>query len=131
MNSVAMRMCGHAHHDDMLYLGKDPQPSWSYPPLAEGGYADRSAYEFWCGRDPIDTYAAKLNVASADLKRWKSEAEELYGDYQLVIEAATDRLGELRDTYARTLEDPEQYVQEFNLEVVRRWPALSLTIEES
>jgi hypothetical protein len=24
-----MRMCGHAHHDDMLYLGKDPQPSWS------------------------------------------------------------------------------------------------------
>ena len=25
---VCMRMCGHAHHDDMLYLGKDPQPSW-------------------------------------------------------------------------------------------------------
>ncbi len=22
---VSMRMCGHAHHDDMLYLGKDPQ----------------------------------------------------------------------------------------------------------
>ena len=22
---VCMRMCGHAHHDDMLYLGKDPQ----------------------------------------------------------------------------------------------------------
>src|SRR5256714_3619599 len=39
---VSMRMCGHAHHDDMLYLGKDPQPSWSYPPLSEeGGYADR------------------------------------------------------------------------------------------
>ena len=28
-----MRMCGHAHHDDMLYLGKDPPPSWEYPPL--------------------------------------------------------------------------------------------------
>ena len=38
---VAMRMCGHAHHDDMLYLGKDPQSSWSYPPLTEQGYADR------------------------------------------------------------------------------------------
>jgi hypothetical protein len=37
---VAMRMCGHAHHDDMLYLGKDPQPSWSYPALSEQGYAD-------------------------------------------------------------------------------------------
>ena len=23
---VCMRMCGHAHHDDMLYLGKDPRP---------------------------------------------------------------------------------------------------------
>src|SRR5437879_12203336 len=34
---VAMRMCGHAHHDDMLYLGKDPQPSWTYPPLTESG----------------------------------------------------------------------------------------------
>ena len=61
----------------------------------------------------------------------KDEAEELYGDYQLTIEVATDRLAELRDTYARTLEDDEQYVQEFNAEVVRKWPALSLTIEES
>jgi 2-oxoisovalerate dehydrogenase E1 component len=71
---VAMRMCGHAHHDDMLYLGKDPQPGWSYPPLADSGYADRALYEFWCGRDPIATYAAKLGV---DIERWKREAEEL------------------------------------------------------
>ncbi len=71
---IAMRMCGHAHHDDMLYLGKDPQPGWSYPPLLESGYADRALYEFWCGRDPIATYAAKLEV---DIERWKREAEEL------------------------------------------------------
>jgi hypothetical protein len=63
----------------------------------------------------------------------KDEAEELYGDYQLTIEAATDRLAELRDTYARTLDgaDTEQYVTEFNRTVVERWPALALTIEES
>jgi hypothetical protein len=61
----------------------------------------------------------------------KDEAEELYGDYQLAIEAATDRLAEQRDTYARTLEDDETYVAEFNEAVVRRWPALALTIEES
>jgi hypothetical protein len=30
-----MRMCGHAHHDDMLYLGKEPAAGWTYPPLAE------------------------------------------------------------------------------------------------
>jgi hypothetical protein len=63
----------------------------------------------------------------------RDEAEELYGDYQLVIEAATDRLAELRDTYARTLDedDAEQYVREFNDSVVRRWRELALTIEES
>ncbi|HYR28522.1 MAG TPA: thiamine pyrophosphate-dependent enzyme, partial [Thermoanaerobaculia bacterium] len=78
---VAMRMCGHAHHDDMLYLGKDPQPSWSYPALTEAGYADREAYEFWRQRDPIATYATKLVaegvIAADDLDRFKREAEEL------------------------------------------------------
>ncbi|HJQ41287.1 MAG TPA: thiamine pyrophosphate-dependent enzyme [Thermoanaerobaculia bacterium] len=78
---IAMRMCGHAHHDDMLYLGKDPQTSWSYPPLMEAGYANRDAYEYWCGRDPIATYAAKLErdgvIREGDLDRWKREAESL------------------------------------------------------
>lgn len=78
---VAMRMCGHAHHDDMLYLGKDPQSSWSYPPLTESGYADRDTYEFWRQRDPIVTYAAKLEaqgvVAAGEVDAWKKEIEEL------------------------------------------------------
>ena len=64
---VAMRMCGHAHHDDMLYLGKDPQPSWTYPPLQDGGYADHERYEFWCRKDPITTYAAKLGETLRDV----------------------------------------------------------------
>jgi 2-oxoisovalerate dehydrogenase E1 component len=78
---VAMRMCGHAHHDDMLYLGKDPQPSWTYPPLAETGYADRERYEFWCRRDPIATYAARLEadgiISEGDLETFQREAEAL------------------------------------------------------
>jgi 2-oxoisovalerate dehydrogenase E1 component len=78
---VAMRMCGHAHHDDMLYLGKDPQPSWTYPPLTESGYADRELYDFWCRRDPIATYAETLEregvIAAGELDRIKSGAEEL------------------------------------------------------
>ena len=41
IETVCMRMCGHAHHDDMLYLGKDPAASWDYAPLSEPGYADR------------------------------------------------------------------------------------------
>jgi 2-oxoisovalerate dehydrogenase E1 component len=78
---VAMRMCGHAHHDDMLYLGKDPQISWSYPALTEQGYADRETYEYWRQRDPIVTYAARLEaagvIAAGDVDAWKREIDEL------------------------------------------------------
>jgi len=77
--------------------------------------------------DDVDRALDKYNRADRD------EAEELYGDYQLAIEAATDRLAEFRDAYARTLDedDAEHYVQEFNRGVVDRWRALALTIEES
>ena len=78
---VAMRMCGHAHHDDMLYLGKEPQGSWTYPQLHEGGYANRELYDFWSGRDPIATYAKRLEgegvISSGDLETFKREAEEM------------------------------------------------------
>jgi 2-oxoisovalerate dehydrogenase E1 component len=89
---VAMRMCGHAHHDDMLYLGKDPQQSWGYPPLTESGYADHERYEYWRPKDPIPTYAAKLqaegNIDGGDLERLQREAEELVEvEARAVIEA--------------------------------------------
>ncbi|MEA2238925.1 MAG: 2-oxoisovalerate dehydrogenase component [Thermoanaerobaculia bacterium] len=89
---VAMRMCGHAHHDDMLYLGKDPQQSWTYPPLAENGYADRERYEYWCRKDPIPTYAARLQsegvIGDGDLERFQRDAEELVeAEARAVIEA--------------------------------------------
>ena len=78
---VCMRMCGHAHHDDMLYLGKDPQPSWEYPAVSEAGYADRDLYAYWAARDPISAYAARLEadglIASGDLARLKADAEAL------------------------------------------------------
>ena len=85
---VAMRMCGHAHHDDMLYLGRDPQQSWEYPPLLDGGYADRDRYEFWRTRDPIATYAAKLKVSAEELETMKREAADLVeAEARKVIEA--------------------------------------------
>jgi 2-oxoisovalerate dehydrogenase E1 component len=78
---VAMRMCGHAHHDDMLYLGKDPQPSWDYPKPTEAGYADPDLYAFWAKRDPIATYAKKLEaekvIAKGELDALKQEIEAL------------------------------------------------------
>src|SRR5688572_23836107 len=78
---VCMRMCGHAHHDDMLYLGKDPQPSWTYPTLSEQGYAKRELYEYWGQRDPLVTYAARLSaegiIEAADADRARRDAEAL------------------------------------------------------
>jgi 2-oxoisovalerate dehydrogenase E1 component beta subunit len=74
-------MCGHAHHDDMLYLGKDPAASWNYAPLAEQGYASRELYDYWAARDPIAMYAAKLQadkiITAGDLDRFKREAEAI------------------------------------------------------
>jgi 2-oxoisovalerate dehydrogenase E1 component len=78
---VAMRMCGHAHHDDMLYLGRDPHPSWEYPPASDQGYADRELYEYWSSRDPIATYAARLEaeglVDGRDVETLRREAEAI------------------------------------------------------
>ncbi len=89
---VAMRMCGHAHHDDMLYLGKEPQISWGYPPLTEAGYADPGKYEYWRERDPLVTYAARLEadgiVTADEVESWKREIEQLVEEQaRSVIEA--------------------------------------------
>jgi 2-oxoisovalerate dehydrogenase E1 component len=78
---IAMRMCGHAHHDDMLYLGKDPQPSWEYHVLHESGYANKELYAFWAKRDPLPRYAAKLEsegvINNTEFDRIKAWAREL------------------------------------------------------
>jgi 2-oxoisovalerate dehydrogenase E1 component len=79
---VTMRMCGHAHHDDMLYLGKDVPAGWDYPALKrDSAYADAAAYEFWSQKDPIKTYAGRLEAAgiirARDLDEYRREAEAL------------------------------------------------------
>jgi 2-oxoisovalerate dehydrogenase E1 component len=78
---VCMRMCGHAHHDDMLYLGKDQSPGWDYPDLTETGYAPPELYAYWASRDPIPAYAARLVaegiLEGTDLDAMKAEVSEL------------------------------------------------------
>jgi 2-oxoisovalerate dehydrogenase E1 component len=90
---VAMRMCGHAHHDDMLYLGKDQPPSWDYHQLHDTGYANRALYEFWAKRDPIPMYARRLEddgvIKAGHLDEVKAWADELVDRAaQLVIHEA-------------------------------------------
>ena len=78
---VSMRMSGHAHHDDMLFLGKEPAVAWDYSKLAPGAYADSDRYSFWSARDPIATYATRLASAGviddADMDRYRQDAHEI------------------------------------------------------
>ncbi len=54
----------------------------------------------------------------------REDAEEAYGDFQLVLEAGAERLAELRDAYAATLDDEaaEEYAEAFRRAAVRRFP---------
>jgi hypothetical protein len=54
----------------------------------------------------------------------RDEAEEAYSDFQLVLESVSERLEELRDTYAATLEPgpAEQYEVAFARAVRKRYP---------
>ena len=90
---VSMRMCGHAHHDDMLYLGKDAPPSWDYPPLTAAGYADRGRLPR-SGRPAIRSRATRHGsqdegvIGAGDLDALKQEARDLVErEARAVIEA--------------------------------------------
>ncbi|MDQ3067974.1 MAG: hypothetical protein M3R12_12630 [Actinomycetota bacterium] len=54
----------------------------------------------------------------------RAAAEELFGDYQLVLEAITERLEEIRDTYASSLEvrARDEYERSFDRLAARRYP---------
>jgi len=61
----------------------------------------------------------------------RDEAEERYGDYVDLVETATAVLADLRDTFARTLDEEtaEEYEAAFNRAVVKRLPRFALEIE--
>ena len=61
----------------------------------------------------------------------REDAEEAYGDYVDVVEAATEALADMRDRFARTLDEQaaEEYESSFNRAVAKRWPPFGLEIE--
>jgi hypothetical protein len=61
----------------------------------------------------------------------RDEAEERYGDYVDLVETGTEILADIRDNYARTLDDDaaEEYEFAFNRAVLKRLPRFALEIE--
>jgi hypothetical protein len=77
-------------------------------------------------RDVIDEANARLDAYN---RAGRDAAEELYGDYIDSLETGTEILADLRDHYARTLDDADRYLVEFNRAVQKRLPAFALEIE--
>jgi hypothetical protein len=63
----------------------------------------------------------------------RDEAEERYGDYLDLVETGTDRLAELRDGFASTMQEDaaEAYEVQFNRAVQARLRRFALGIENA
>jgi 2-oxoisovalerate dehydrogenase E1 component len=88
---VAMRMCGHAHHDDMLYFGKEPDQFLEYvpPEKTAGGYVDTQKYAYWYQKDPIKHYRNQLmKEGLLDENGW----QEMVAEVEKEIETAAQEV---------------------------------------
>jgi 2-oxoisovalerate dehydrogenase E1 component len=135
---VSMRMCGHAHHDDMLYLGRDPHPSWDYPQPSENGYVDRAQFQYWAARDPIAVYAARLEregvIAAGELERLRAEAQAIVeAEARAIIDAPWP---EARSAGASVFKNEKRRIRvevldpELRLNAANSSPSASLPIVE-
>lgn len=72
--------------------------------------------------------AADAAWTSADRK----ESEELFGDYQLVVDAIGERLYEIRESYAGTLDETtaDEYRAAFNRAAAKRFGRYASFLEE-
>lgn len=91
-------------------------------------------------RRQLDLFAADeaslLEEASAADAAWTEasadESEELYGDYQLVVDAIGERLYDVRESYAPTLEEAAgtEYRRAFDRAARKRFGSLASFLED-
>jgi hypothetical protein len=65
-------------------------------------------------------------------KAGRDETEELYGDYQLVVDAIGERLYDVRETYAGTLDEEaaEEYRGAFDAAARKRFRRFAAFLED-
>ncbi|HEY3962263.1 MAG TPA: hypothetical protein VGL84_07025 [Gaiellaceae bacterium] len=71
----------------------------------------------------IDALRDTYNAADRD------DAEEAFGDYSDAHAVAAEILEEMRDAYARTVDDADPYVEAFNRAVKRRLPETATELD--
>ena len=80
-------------------------------------------------------HAGLIGDAEAALRAYdgapRDEAEERYGDFLDLVETGQDELVEIRETYARTLDDDaaEEYRAVFNRLARKRLPRFGLELD--
>lgn len=86
----------------------------------------------------LDLFASEtdlLDEAAAADAAWTdahaAESEELFGDYQLVVDAIGERLHEMRETYAGTLDEgtADDYRAAFDRAAKKRFGRLAAFLE--
>jgi hypothetical protein len=93
-------------------------------------------------RRQLDLFAAEETALLAEAKdadaAWtrasREDAEELYGDYQLVVDAIGERLYDVREAYASSLDEhtADEYRSAFNRAAGKRFrPYAGFLVEES
>jgi hypothetical protein len=102
--------------------------------LGKGRFADAIARQLDIFvRDNLDLLEACDAAERAYDRAERDGAEELFGDYQELVEDGTEILAALRDNFASTLDDAaaEEYESAFNRAVEKRLPRFGLEIEDT
>jgi len=91
---------------------------------------DRQLDLFAAAEAPLLAEADEADAAWTTADR--HETEELYGDYQLVVDALAERLYEVRETYAASLDEKtaDEYRAAFNRTATKRFRRFASFLDE-
>jgi hypothetical protein len=83
--------------------------------------------------DEAELLAEAANADAAWTNASREESEELYGDYQLVVDAVGEHLYNVREAYASTLaaDTADEYRAAFDAAALKRFRQLAALLEES
>lgn len=82
-------------------------------------------------QDQAALLAEAREAETAWQRAGRDDAEEAYGDWQLVADAIAERLLDLRETYAATLEEDaaDAYRRAFGRAAAKRFPRFTTLLE--